>query len=292
MQELFSSSEVVNLVKLALQEDRVCEDITTKLIFDASLEATAKVEARQELLFCGGGVTDTIFRQLNWPYRIKYLRADGSTVQSGETLVEIEADARHLLAAERTILNFLQRLCGIATYTQSFMQQANGIKVLDTRKTTPGWRVLEKYAVNVGGASNHRAHLADMILVKNNHIDLFMKQQGIAKRSKQDLVCMFKKIADRKSKEMLYEVEVRDRLELIAALEAGVDWIMLDNMTNSEITEALGQIDTASTKPNVEISGGITRERMQQFSKLGVECVSVGALTRLATSVDISMRIE
>jgi len=213
---------------------------------------------------------------------VKERSHDGALVEADATLVELEGPTREILALERTILNFLQRLSGVATHTRDFVRGARGLAVLDTRKTMPGWRVLDKYAVTVGGGSNHRLSLGDMVLVKNNHIDAH--SHGIRGA--------LERIASQKPLYMPWEVEVRSLDELRAALEFKPTIIMLDNFSNESIKEAMAIVCAAAHRPLVEVSGGVTKDRLPSLHELGVDAVSAGFLTTHAPNVDISMRIN
>jgi nicotinate-nucleotide pyrophosphorylase (carboxylating) len=206
---------------------------------------------------------------------------DGARVADADWLCELHGSTQHLLAIERTVLNFLQRMSGVATYTHSFCEQAKGLHVLDTRKTMPGWRVLDKYATRVGGARNHRTSLGDMVLVKNNHIDAH--PGGIR--------AALAAVLAQKPLYMPWEVEVRDLTELAIALEFKPTIVMLDNFSDILISDAVALVRQNSHQPLIEVSGGVHRERLSSLGALGIDAVSVGALTTQATNVDISMRI-
>jgi nicotinate-nucleotide pyrophosphorylase (carboxylating) len=273
---------VRSLVKLALREDLSFGDITSELTIPAQHRSSAVVLAREKLVVCGLEIIGQIFSQMRASADVKLLADDGDVVKPGTELVRIEGKTRDLLAAERTILNFLQRMSGIATHTKKIIDEASGLTVLDTRKTTPGWRIIEKYAVQVGGGSNHRFHLGDMILVKNNHVDA---HGG-------DMRVTLKTVNAKKPRYMPVEIEVRSMAELKTALEFNPQVIMLDNMDDPMIRQALKIVDASGQSPLVEISGGVRVDRFKQLKKLGVKCVSMGSLTSQATSVDISMRIR
>ena len=204
---------------------------------------------------------------------------EGDAVEKGRTVLEVNGDLRALLIGERTALNFLQRLSGIATHVRSFADQIRGKKsrLVDTRKTTPGWRVLEKYAVRIGGASNHRMGLYDGVLIKDNHIAVCGGIENAVEMIREKISHLVK-----------IEVEVTDRTELEAALDAGVDVIMLDNMDLDQIKEAMKITDG---KALVEVSGGITKDDLIPLADLGVDIISSGSLTHSARCVDLSMQI-
>jgi nicotinate-nucleotide pyrophosphorylase (carboxylating) len=230
---------------------------------------------------CGCDVLPVIIQEGRWSIELALKVEDGQLLSPDSVIADLKGLTRELLAAERTILNFLQRLCGVATYTRDFCSIEPGLVVLDTRKTLPGWRVLDKYAVRVGGGRNHRFCLGDMVLVKNNHIDAHAQGMRGALRD----------IAANKPVYMPWEVEVRNIDELRIALEYKPTIIMLDNFTDTAIVDAVQIVRAASEPPMIEVSGGITRERLAAIRLAGADAVSVGALTTQAPNVDISMRI-
>ncbi len=278
---MFDSPLIQRLVALALDEDQARDDITAKITVPAGHASKAKVIARQRLVVCGLDIVPVIVKEGGWSLSVSKQATEGTWVEDGEILVELAGSTRDLLAAERTILNFLQRLSGVATSTRVFCEGVKGLKVLDTRKTMPGWRLLDKYAVRTGGATNHRFSLADMILVKNNHIDA---HPGGITGALADVVA-------HKPPGMPWEVEVRDLHELRIALSFAPTMIMLDNFKDEVLTEAIGVVRASGHKPLIEVSGGVSKARLSVIAASGVDAVSVGALTTQAPNVDISMRI-
>lgn len=270
------------LVSLALEEDLAFGDITATLTVPEDHRSTARIIARQRLVVCGCEVLPVILQEGRWNTELSLNAEDGRVVEADTVLAELRGLTRDLLAAERTVLNFLQRLCGVATYTRDFCSLEPGLVVLDTRKTMPGWRVLDKYAVRVGGGRNHRFCLGDMVLVKNNHIDAHPK--GIRGA--------LGDIAANKPLYMPWEVEVRTLDELRIALEYKPTIVMLDNFADAAIVEAVKVVRAVPDSPMIEVSGGITRERLVTIRLAGADAVSVGALTTQAPNVDISMRIN
>jgi nicotinate-nucleotide pyrophosphorylase (carboxylating) len=270
------------LVDLALEEDLAFGDITASLTVPEDHTSTARIIARQRLVMCGYEVLRIILQEGKWGLECKECASDGDLLEDGAVIAELSGRTRALLAAERTILNFLQRLSGVATYTREFCAVQPGLVVLDTRKTMPGWRVLDKYAVRVGGGRNHRFCLGDMILVKNNHIDTHPAGMRGALAD----------IAAHKPLYMPWEVEVRNLDELAAALEFKPTIVMLDNFSDENIAQAVRQIKALDERPMIEVSGGITRDRLKRIHDTGADAVSVGALTTQAPNVDISMRIS
>jgi nicotinate-nucleotide pyrophosphorylase (carboxylating) len=270
------------LVALALEEDLAFGDITASLTVPENHTSRARIIARQRLVMCGFEVLRTILQEGHWKLECQEKATDGEWLEDGATIAELKGPTRDLLAAERTILNFMQRLSGVATYTREFCAIEPTLVVLDTRKTMPGWRVLDKYAVRVGGGRNHRFCLGDMILVKNNHIDA---HPGGIRGALSD-------IASKKPLYMPWEVEVRNLEELAIALEFKPNIVMLDNFSDSKIAEAVAIIRKLAEQPLIEVSGGVSRDRLAAIAATGADAVSVGALTTQAPNVDISMRIE
>jgi len=267
------------LIDLALAEDIGTGDITTDSLVPAEARGIGILKAKQNLVVAGLDVAGRVFATLDTDARCRCQAADGDAVSAGSELMVVEGRMAAMLKAERTALNFLQRLSGIATNTRRFLDRMKGARcrLVDTRKTTPGWRALEKYAVRVGGAANHRMGLFDGVLIKDNHIAAcggVAPAVSLARRRVSHLVKI--------------EVEVSDFQELGQALDAAADVIMLDNMTLDDIRRAVALIDGRAL---VEVSGGVTADRLQALADAGVDLISSGALTHSATAVDISMRI-
>ncbi len=279
---MFSSSLVRDLVQLALREDLAQGDITSQLTIPAGHHSKAEIVARQALVVCGLPIIEVVVREMQSLIAVRLECEEGLSAKDKTLLATLEGPTAELLGAERIILNFLQRLSGVATHVRSLAKAARPLTLLDTRKTTPGWRTLEKYAVRVGGARNHRFNLGDMVLVKNNHVDA---HGGDLRRTLPD-------IHAHKPFYMPVEVEVRDLKELAIALEFEPAVIMLDNMDDPQIRQALKLIEKAHKRPLVEVSGGVTEQRFGRLKQLGVDGVSMGALTAQATNVDISMRVR
>ncbi len=271
------------LAKLALDEDRADRDLTSVLTVDKNIKGEAVIIARERLLVSGTEIVPIVVKQLgSRGVRISKKVRDGEFVKDGDVLFQLKGPLCTLLSIERTLLNFLQRTCGVATHTNQLLCKVEGIKVLDTRKTMPGFRILDKQSVKAGGGHNHRMNLSDLIMVKNNHIDA----------NGGDLRKTLDRLYKRKPKKVKVEVEVRDFKELAIALEYAPDIIMLDNMSDIEIKSALKQIKKSGVRTLIEASGGITPERLARLAKLGVDFVSMGRLTTQARNVDISMRIK
>lgn len=263
------------LVRLALEEDIGSGDITTETVIPADRSVKAEIRAKQECVICGLPVAELVFRSLDEDVDFKENAKDGDHVKPGQVLALVSGNARALLTGERTALNFMQRLSGIATKTRHLVDavKGDGVSVLDTRKTTPGMRMLEKYAVRCGGGKNHRSGLYDAILIKDNHIKLAGLEPAV-----------------RKAKETgkRVEVEVNSVEEARQAVRAGADIIMLDNMGMDDMRHAIEEIDRKAT---IEVSGGINGGNIAEIAKLGVDWISVGKLTHSVQAVEIGMDI-
>lgn len=266
------------LVRRALAEDFGWGDVTTEAVISRDQKAHAYILAKSRCILAGLEVATEAFRQLDPAATITVYRHDGDLCEPGTKVADMNGQAAALLTAERTALNFLQRLSGIATLTRQFVEAADGrITVLDTRKTTPLLRALEKYAVRVGGGMNYRQGLDDGILIKDNHIRL---AHGVA-----NAVSRMRKA----TREMPTEVEAQSLDEVDAALEAGADIILLDNLSMPDIIEAVRR---CAGRAKTEISGGVTLSRMPELAATGADFVSVGALTHSAPAADLSFEIE
>lgn len=269
------------LLTLALEEDLGFGDITSELTISDDSVSNAQIELREEGVVCGGFLVPELFSLMGWSVHWEQCLGEGELRAKGDVIGLLRGPTRYLLAIERTALNFLQRLSGIATHTRRFVERASPIVVLDTRKTTPGWRVLEKYAVRVGGARNHRMNLSDLILVKDNHIDA--NGGSISKT--------LERIHAEKPAYVKVELEVRTLAELQEAILKEVDVVMLDNMNDQDLSTALGIIADSEKPIQVEVSGGISVERLDRLKQLQVPMISVGGLTHSAPSLDISLTV-
>ena len=278
MEPILQNTFITSFVEKILAEDIRSGDITTRNIFSKKQNAIAEVVAREALVLCGLEIFQAVFKKLT-PHVIfsscKF--NDGSYVKAEEAIIKVECGVIPLLEGERSALNVLQWLSGIATLTRKYVKKADPVKVLDTRKTTPGLRIFEKYAVKCGGGNNHRLGLFDQILIKDNHIEA---AGSITKAIK---------AIRNKSDNNIIEVEVKTLEEVDEALSNNVEIIMLDNMSIDMINEAITKI---GDKAKTEISGGVTFERLSEISKSGADFVSIGALTHSAAAVDISMNIR
>jgi nicotinate-nucleotide pyrophosphorylase (carboxylating) len=269
-------------IAAALKEDIGEGDITTDFFVPETLHATGRITAREKAIVAGIGAAGEVFRQVDPSIDIQIIRPDGDEVVAGDVMIEVRGLARSILKAERVALNFLQRLCGIATLTRQFVDAIGNhpAKILDTRKTTPGLRALEKAAVVAGGGVNHRFGLYDMVLVKDNHLATFGGLSSFADRIQQ---------LRRERPNIRIEVEVDDLEQARAFAEVdGIDVILLDNMTPAQIREAL-----ALRKDNVqfEASGGITLKNVKRIAATGVDYISIGSLTNAARAIDIGLEM-
>jgi len=269
-------------IAAALKEDIGTGDITTEFFVPDSLHASGRIVAREKAIVAGSGVVAEVFRRLDPSIDVQIIRGDGTEVAAGDVIIEVRGLARSILKAERVALNFLQRLCGIATLTRQFVDAVgnHSVKILDTRKTTPGLRTLEKAAVVAGGGENHRFGLYDMVLVKDNHLATFEGLSSLADRVRQ---------LRQERPNVRIEVEADDLEQVRAFVEIeGVDVILLDNMTPAQIREAV-----ALREDNIkfEASGGITLKNVNRIAATGVDYISVGSLTHAARAIDIGLEM-
>ena len=272
--------QIEQLIDLAIAEDLGSGDITTDSLVTPDLEGKAVILAKEPLVLAGLETARRVFARFDDQTVIEATKGDGDHIQAGETFIKLKGKLAALLKAERIALNFLQRLCGIATHVRAYMDEIgdSAVRLVDTRKTTPGWRVLEKYAVRVGGAANHRMGLYDGVLIKDNHIAACGGVKPAILRARQTVSHLVR-----------IEVEVSTLEETSQALEARADVIMLDNMDIPQIRQAVDLIDRNAL---VEVSGNVTMDRLKALAETGVDLISIGALTHAARSVDISMQIN
>lgn len=273
------------LLQSFLNEDIGAGDLTTESTVPASLRARGEVVSKATLVLAGIEIFAEVFRLLDPSAAPQFLHRDGDALSPGDIPARVQASARALLTGERVALNFLQRLCGIATLTRRFVQAVDGTKaaIVETRKTTPGLRTLEKYAVRVGGGENHRNDLGDAILIKDNHIRL---AGGVS--------AALEAAQTARGRARWLEIEVTNTAELRAALEHQPDMILLDNMSPGVVRQAVEEIGEypASKKIRTEASGGISLQNVREFAEAGVDWISVGALTHSAPAMDLSFEIE
>ena len=266
------------LILQALREDISSEDVTTNAVMQKARKGEAQLICKQDGVLAGLPVFQRVFELLDETVSVEFHYSDGDKVKKGDLIGTVTGDIRAILSGERTALNYLQRMSGIATYTNSIASLLEGskVKLLDTRKTTPNMRIFEKYSVKIGGGYNHRYNLSDGVLLKDNHI-------GAAGGVK-EAVFMAKEYAPFVRK---IEIECETVEMVMEALEAGADIIMLDNMSSEEMKEAIAVIDG---KAEIECSGNVTKENIEHYISLGVDYISSGALTHSSPIMDISLK--
>jgi len=267
------------LLELALGEDIGPGDVTSRLVVEPSRDGAAVLEARQELVVCGVEVAGAVFQQLDADVDFRSRAREGAVVSAGTPLAEIHGDLLALLAAERTALNFLMRLAGIATFTRRYVDAVDGTgaAIVDTRKTLPGWRSLDKYAAAVGGATNHRFGLFDGVLLKDNHVAL---AGGVALAVKSALA--------QAPKGLRVQVEVESAEDAEAAIAAGADFLLLDNCDLATMRDIVAHFGERAL---LEASGGVTLANVRDVAETGVHRISIGAITHSAPGADIAMEM-
>ena len=272
------------IVDLALDEDTGHGDVTSEALIPPDLSGKASLLVKEKGVLAGIEVALRVFYRVDPLLKIDVLIKDGTAIQSGDTAATIAGSVISILKAERTALNFLQRLSGIASLTAQYVTETRGLnaKIFDTRKTTPGLRLLEKYAVRMGGGHNHRQHLGEAVLIKDNHIaalhTMGMSLQDIVAKARQNVPAG-----------IIVEVEVTSTRATFEALKAGADIIMLDNMSINEMQQA---VNIVGVKAKLEASGGITLANVRQVAMSGVDIISIGALTHSFKALDISLELE
>jgi nicotinate-nucleotide pyrophosphorylase (carboxylating) len=278
----WNSFEIASLIRSALAEDVGSGDVTCAATIPTSATAKARILARESLVCAGLPLAERVFRELDPGCTIGLLCKDGESVSTGRDLLQIEGQARAILTGERTALNFLAHLSGIATLTSQFVTQLAGsrAKIRDTRKTTPLLRALEKYAVRMGGGMNHRFGLYDAILLKENHIGLAGGVQKALEKARAH------------SASLPIQIEVRNKAELNEALAAGADAVLLDNMAVEEAALCVSLVRQARPHCVVEISGGITLANARAYAETGADFLSSGALTHSAPAANLSLLVE
>ena len=286
------TKHIERIIKQALKEDIGRGDITTDFLLENNSRVQAQLIAKQNGILCGIEIFEKVFRTLSDKWTFSLLFHDGEVIKKGQLIAVIKGPVKMLLTGERTALNFLQRLSGIATMTREFVNKTtgSGIEILDTRKTTPNIRLLEKYAVRVGGGTNHRFGLYDMVLIKDNHITSFMRNKEISKeKAVYDTVTIAKEKAKGK---YLIEVEVENASEAVKAYEAKADIIMFDNADAGEIKTFSLFLSGKKRKPLIEWSGNVNLKTIKAISRLQIDRISVGAVTHSAASIDFSLKIK
>lgn len=279
---VFPKEDALTMIRLALAEDVRSGDVTSLWTIPENQKQRARLIAKEEGVLAGLPIIELVFEELKASVKVELFKKDGDVVQKGDLIAELEGSTQELLTGERTLLNFIQQLSGVASVAHTFQKALEGgkTKVLDTRKTVPGFRTLQKYAVRVGGGSNHRMGLFDMVLVKDNHI---AAAGGVLEA--------LEVVRKNNTENLMVEMEVETLEDLKKLLNKGVDVIMLDNMSNEMMADALKIIQESGDKVLVEGSGNMTLERAKEIATLGLDYISVGALTHSVKALDISMRI-
>ncbi|MDR3001345.1 MAG: carboxylating nicotinate-nucleotide diphosphorylase [Fibromonadaceae bacterium] len=279
----FPAQDAQVLIRLALDEDIRTGDVTSLWTLPGNQIQTATLIAKENGVVAGIPVIPLIFNELKGEVNIETFISDGTAVKTGDKIAEITGETKTLLSGERVMLNFLQQLSGVATITNKFAEALKGGKtrVLDTRKTIPGFRTLQKYAVLAGGGSNHRMGLWDMVLVKDNHI---AAAGGVLEA--------WNTVKKQNTQNLKVEIEVENLEQLKSLLGLGVNRIMLDNMSNETMREAVRIVRESGDPVELEASGNMTLERVKEIADIGLDFISVGALTHSVQALDISMRIK
>ncbi|MFA4901151.1 MAG: carboxylating nicotinate-nucleotide diphosphorylase [Desulfobaccales bacterium] len=271
------SPHLDRLIDLALEEDLGPGDVTTLALVPLELMGEAHIRAKETLVVAGLPVAAQVFRKLDATLVFEPIIADGQEVSKGTVLARLTGPVATILTGERVALNFLQRLSGIATFTRNMVAQVTGACLVDTRKTTPGWRVLEKFAVRLGGGHNHRFGLYDGVLIKNNHLTAVGSISAAVRQARERAHHLLK-----------IEVEVTDLEGLKEALDAGADLILLDNMDDATLQQA---VELTRGRAILEASGSMTKDRLPHVAATGVNFISMGALTHSAPAVDVHLRL-
>ena len=275
---------ITPVIDLALEEDTGHGDITSEALIPPALTGSAIILAKAEGVLAGIEVAGKVFARVDSSLKMTVLIADGSRINPGDAIATVSGGVASILRAERVMLNFLQRLSGVATLSAEYVARTQGLKarIVDTRKTTPGLRVLEKYAVRAGGAHNHRLHLGDAVLLKDNHLAA-LRARGL------DLRSIVHKARANAPAGVQIEVETTTVEEALEAARAGADIVMLDNMTRSDMRRAVERLPEGVM---TEASGGVSLDSVREIAETGVDIISVGALTHSAPALDISLEIE
>jgi nicotinate-nucleotide pyrophosphorylase (carboxylating) len=281
---MLNNAQIRQIIALALAEDLGKGDVTTNSLIPDEKIGVASILAKEEGILAGVEIAEEVFRRVDPKLKIKVWLKDGAKVGSGDMIAVVEGRIASILKAERTALNFLQRLSGIATEANRYVKAVEGlpVRIMDTRKTTPCLRVLEKYAVKVGGGKNHRMHLGDGILIKDNHLAA-LRNEGL---SIKEIIARARQNAPGGVK---VEMEVNTPQGALEAAEAGADVIMLDNMRLEDMRQAVKAVHGRAL---VEASGGITLGTVRAVAEIGVDFISVGALTHSVKALDISLKLE
>jgi nicotinate-nucleotide pyrophosphorylase (carboxylating) len=293
-----SKPQIEEIIDRALAEDLGKGDVTTEALIPGDQQGIGLVVAKEEGILAGIEAAKQVFLRIDPELKVRILIKDGAGIKQGSKVAKVSGSIASILKAERVALNFIQRLSGIASETNRYVTRVKGLPVhiMDTRKTTPGFRSLEKYAVSAGGGRNHRMNLNDGILIKDNHL-VALRRQGlnikeIVARARQNAPLSLrgaKRRSNLQVKQIQVEVEVRTVPEALEAVEAGADIIMLDNMSLEDMREA---VITINGRALIEASGGITLDNIRAVAETGVDFISIGALTHSAKALDVSLDLE
>ena len=276
--------QIEEIIDRALVEDLVKGDVTTDALIPADRRGTGLIVAKKEGILAGINIAKQVFHRVDPELKVEVLLEDGAGVKPGSKVANVSGSIASILAAERVALNFLQRLSGIASETKRYVEAVKGlpVRIMDTRKTTPGLRSLEKHAVKVGGGENHRMNLGDGILIKDNHLAA-LRSQGL------NIKQIVARARQNSPQRLPVEVEVATASEALEAAEAGADIVMLDNMSLEDMRKAVKSIHGRAL---IEASGGITLDNVRAVAETGVDFISIGALTHSVTALDISLELE
>ncbi len=279
-----SKLQIEEIIDRALAEDLGKGDVTTEALISSDQQGTGFIVAEKDGILAGTGVAKQVFHRVDTELKVEILLEDGAGVKPGTKVAKVSGSIASILRAERVALNFLQRLSGIASETNRYVTRVEDlpVRIMDTRKTTPGLRPLEKYAVRVGGGENHRMNLGDGILIKDNHL-ASLRSQGL---NIKEIIARARQNAPQR---LPVEVEVRTVPEALEAVEAGADIVMLDNMNLEDMRKAVKSIHGRAL---IEASGGITLDNVRAVAETGVDFISIGALTHSARALDISLELE
>jgi len=293
-----SKSQIEEIIDRALAEDLGKGDVTTETLVPSDQQGTGFIVAKKEGILAGTGAAEQVFHRVDPGLKIEILLEDGARVKPGGKVAKVSGSIASILKAERIALNFLQRLSGIASETNRYVARVEGlpVRIMDTRKTTPGLRSLEKYAVRVGGGENHRMNLGDGILIKDNHLAALRSQglniKEIIAKARQNAPLSLrgaKRRSNLEARQIQVEVEVGTMSEALEAVEAGADIVMLDNMNLEDMRKA---VESIHGRALIEASGGITLDNVRAVAETGVDFISIGALTHSARALDISLELE
>jgi nicotinate-nucleotide pyrophosphorylase (carboxylating) len=290
---LSEQKEVQRLIQLALKEDLGAGDVTTQTISTSLKKIQAVITVQEPAIVAGSEVAVSVFRMLDPKTQVRILVQEGKKVKAGEHILQLKGKASAILSGERVALNFLARLSGIATLTRQFVEKIRPLQtqILDTRKTTPGWRILEKYAVRIGGGNNHRQGLFDQILIKDNHLDILQKNRKWKRNRERFWDELFREIRTKNKKHRVIETEVHQFSDLPLVLANHPDWILVDNFTPAHVRKAVALRNQIAPDVLMEASGGITLDNARQYAQTGVDALAIGRLTHSATGINFSLEI-